>query len=141
MEGFGLHPSQELRDLLSSMEIPHQGQDPRKVRVIFVRKDANYSLSYWTPRTSSAASLSITRTASGSGVATACTIPSCLPNTPCPEIRAMFPITRSSAPSAGACAKAADQDANREYAAISANRAVVTPLRRGRSKRETRRRL
>jgi hypothetical protein len=43
MDGFGLHPSQELRALFSSMEIPHQGQDPRKARAIFVGTDANYS--------------------------------------------------------------------------------------------------
>ena len=27
MDGFGLHASQELRDLFTGMEIPHQGQD------------------------------------------------------------------------------------------------------------------
>ena len=43
MTDFGLHPSQELRDLFGGMEIPHQGQDPSKARVIFVGMDANYS--------------------------------------------------------------------------------------------------
>ena len=43
MIDFGLHPSQELRALFAGMEIPHQGQDPRKARVIFVGTDANYS--------------------------------------------------------------------------------------------------
>jgi hypothetical protein len=41
MTDFGLHPSQELRDLFAGMEISHQGQDPRKARVIFVGTDAN----------------------------------------------------------------------------------------------------
>jgi hypothetical protein len=43
MTDFGLHPSQELRTLFASMEIPHQGQDPSKGCVIFVGMDANYS--------------------------------------------------------------------------------------------------
>lgn len=43
MDAFGLHHSEDLRQLFAGMEVPYQGQDPKKARVVFVGTDANYS--------------------------------------------------------------------------------------------------
>ena len=38
---YGIHPSEQLRELFDAMEIPYQGQDPQRASVIFVGLDAN----------------------------------------------------------------------------------------------------
>ena len=40
---YGVHPSEQLRELFDAQAFPHHGQDPEKARVIIVGLDANYS--------------------------------------------------------------------------------------------------
>jgi hypothetical protein len=43
MSTYQIHPSERLQRLFSDQEFPHQGQDPRTAKVVFVGLDANYS--------------------------------------------------------------------------------------------------
>lgn len=40
---YGLHPSNQLRQLFEEQEFPHQGQDPQSARIVVIALDANYS--------------------------------------------------------------------------------------------------